>query len=277
MRKVLLASALALSMIAAPVLAQDTPAPVGAAEAVATAQAAIARSKSALQCRFAFTMKEKAANQTLWASFDLERSQTASYDPRRERGERWEVKGASRPRVEQRRQMNWGTRSDPRTDVLTIPLEGDIEITELKLTEERPDAWVFSFKPFATGTVNPQGRGWLNQLTGELVVSKSGQIVSRTLIQQGVFEAGLGRARDSRFTRFYSAGRNGEALLASTKQELTMSARGRGVDSVGEQVYSGVEPICDPAEVKRIADYESSESWREKGDMDPRTGSRIRR
>jgi hypothetical protein len=251
---------------------------VPAADPVAVAQAALERNRPQLQCRFAYTLVEEAANKTMWATYDLTRKNRMEFDPRRPIGERWRILGANRQAGDQRRQMNWGARSDPRSDILTLTLEGDIKIKDLALIETRPDAWVFSFKPEATGTVNRTAHSWLNQLTGELVVSRAtGEVVGRTLRQVGAFEEGLGRLREGVFQRAYAS--NGTySFTAATNQKMEMSAQGKQVQSNGKQQISGIVPICDPAEVARIAALELEGPGRELNDRpETPTGTRVRR
>jgi hypothetical protein len=270
-----LAFALAVAGIAAPALADD--ASLANADPVAVAKAALERNRPALQCRFAFTLVEKAENQTIWATFDLKRRNRMEFDPRRPIGERWRILAANRAHGDQRRQMNWGARSDPRADLLTLTLEGDVEISELKLQEARPDAWVLSFTPVATGTVNKTSHNWLNQLQGELIVSRgSGEVVGRTLRQVGAFEEGMGRLRTGSFSRTYAA-KGPYSFTAATNQDMEMSAAGKRVKTIGEQTITAVTPICDAAEVARIAAMEAAAPQRELSDRTAPTGTRIRR
>lgn len=275
MKATILAMAAAIALLTAPATADDTTARA-AADPIAIAKAALERNRPALQCRFAFTLVEKAENKTIWATYDLSRRNRMEFDPRRPIGERWRILAASRAHGDQRRQMNWGARSDPRADLLTLTLEGDVEISDLKLQEARADAWVFSFAPIASSTVNKTSHNWLNQLQGELIVSRgTGEVVGRTLRQAGAFEEGLGRLRTGVFARTYAT-KGAYSFTAATNQEMEMSAAGKRVKTTGEQTITNVTPICDAGEVARIAAMEAAGVRRELSDRTPSTGTRIR-
>jgi hypothetical protein len=57
---------------------------------------------------------------------------------------------------------------------------------------------------------------------------------------------------------------------------MSITVQGRGVDSHGKQRISGVTPICDPAEVRAIAEMEARDVGYERSDGPTRTGTRIR-
>jgi hypothetical protein len=249
-----------------------------AATPVEIAQAALARARPALACRFAFTLQEEGSAKSLFAQDPSAVKQTIEFDPRRAIGDRWKIiRNEKNVRREIRRQLNWGGRSDPRADMLTLTLEGDIDITELQLKEERPDAWVFSFTPFATSTVNQEAHVFLNALKGELWVSRANnQIVRRRLFIEEPFDTGLGRIRVADFDRVYVDNGSGYTVTQDTVQKMSITVQGRGVDSHGKQRISGVTPICDPAEVRAIAEMEARDVGYERSDGPTRTGTRIR-
>lgn len=282
MRTLTLSIAIVAASAAAAVAAWAAdPAPVAVAapgSPVDIAQAALARSRGALQCRFAFTLEEEGVADAPWADYPADAKQTVQFDPRRAIGDRWKIiKNEKNVRSDIRRQFNWGGRSDPRADMLTLTLEGDVDITELTLKEERRDVWVFGFKPFATSTVNRQAHVFLNVLEGELWVSRqSGEVVRRVLRVKEPFDTGLGRVRVADFSRDYAPGEGGYAFTRDTAQKMQITVQGRGVDASGRQTISDVIPICDPAEVQRIAEMEARDVTYEKSDAPPRTGSRLR-
>lgn len=274
MRVFALAVAAALALPLAVSLAADP----GPATPMAIAQAALERGRPALACRFAFTLEEEGVADSLRSDYPNDAKQTVEFDPRRAIGERWRIlKNEKNVRREIRRQFNWGGRSDPRADVLTLTLEGDVDITDLQLKEERPDVWVFAFKPSATSTVNREAHVFLNALSGELWVSRSsGQIVRRTLRVVEPFDTGLGRVRVADFERTYAEDGAGYAITRNTAQKMSISVQGRGIDAKGSQRISNVTPICDPAEVGAIAEMETREVQYERSDVTARTGTRLR-
>lgn len=272
------ALAVALSLIAAPLAASVAAEPQPGANPVDVAQAALARARPSLACRFAFTLAEEGVANAPWADWPEDAKRTVQFDPRRAIGDRWRIirneKGL-RPQI--RRQFNWGGRSDPHADMLTLTLEGDVDIGELRLKEERADVWVFSFTPTATDTVNPQAHIFLNALHGELWVSRrTGQIVRRDLHIVEPFDTGLGRVRVADFHRDYAEDGSGYAITRATAQKMSISVQGRGVDAEGTQRISDVIPICDPAEVQRIAEMEARDVQDEKSDGPTRAGTRLR-
>lgn len=245
---------------------------------VSVAQAALARSRASLDCRFAFTLEEEGVANAPWATWPADAKQTLQFDPRRAIGDRWKIiRNEKNVRKDIRRQFNVGGRSDPRADLLTLTLEGDVDINDITLKQERPDVWVFGFKPSATSTVNREAHSFLNALEGELWVSRqTGEIVRRTLLIAEPFDSGLGRVRVGNFMRVYAPGQNGAAITRDTRQKMTITVQGRGVESEGRQTISDVTPICDPAEVRAIAEMEARDVSYERSDSDPRTGSRVR-
>lgn len=287
LRAILLSSAVLLGtmgLIAAPVFAAEAPmqttamsgdAPV-ANEPIAAAEAALVRARGALQCRFAFSLQEEAANRAVWVDRPLTVRQSLEFDPRRDPGERWRVLNTTRTDTRaQRRQLNLGGRSDPRTDLLSLTVEGDVRITNLQLKETRPDAWVFSFVPEATNEVSTQGQSFLNELVGELVVSRqTGSVIERTLLVDGAYDAGQGRVQNSRFTRRYRDV-DGLTVVATTEQQFMMSARGQPVRTTGRQTYSGVTPICAAGDLEAINLAEATSGSRERDDTPaPARGAR---
>ena len=251
---------------------------VGVSHPLKVAQAALARSRASLQCRFAFTLEEEGVANAPWATWPADAKQTLQFDPRRAIGERWKIiRNEKNVRKDIRRLFNLGGRSDPHADLLTLTLEGDVDITDLQLKEERADVWVFSFKPFATTTVNPEAHVFLNALVGELWVSRqSGEIVRRTLLIDEPFDSGLGRVRVANFMREYLPGQSGYAMTRGTAQKMTITVQGRGIESEGRQTISEIQPICDPVEVRAIAEMEARGVSYERSDSEPRTGSRVR-
>ncbi len=280
MRSLILALALtttALTAVGAAVAA-DPASTTATSSPLSVAQAALARSRASLECRFAFTLEEEGQATAPWATWPADAKQTLQFDPRRPIGDRWKIiRNEKNVRKDIRRQFNVGGRSDPHADLLTLTLEGDVEITDLQLKAERPDVWVFSFKPFATSTVNAEAHVFLNALAGELWVSRqTGEIVRRTLLIAEPFDSGLGRVRVGNFMREYVPGQGGYAITRDTAQNMTITVQGRGVESEGRQSISDVQPICDPAEVRSIAEMETRDVSYERSDSDPRTGSRVR-
>lgn len=260
-------------------------APVGQAAAnappnpdpVAIARAALEAAQGSLRCRYAFTLEERGENDTTWATFDLKQRQTLQFDPRRPMGDRWRILSTTRPdRIYQRRVFNYGGRSDPKTDLLTLTLEGDVVISDLALQSETSDAWVLSFRPSASDIVSRTGQPFLNAMTGELTVDKAtGAIVRRRIFLKEPFDAGVGRVREGNFVREYGPGDAGAPLVRATNQLLVVTVRGRGIDTVGEQKIRNITPICDPAEVDRIAAAEAAAPNLERSDVKPPTGSRV--
>ena len=246
---------------------------------VEVAQAALDRSRASLQCRFAFTLQEKGEADAPWATWEADAQHTLEFDPRRGIGERWRIVQNERNiRRTIRRQFNYGGRSDPHTDLLTVTLEGDVSINDLRLLEERPDVWVFEFSPSATSTVNRDAHSFLNKLQGELWVSRStGSVVRRSLKISEPFESGIGRVNTGIFVREYSETPPGFAFVQGTNQTMSVTVQGRGVDTQGRQRITAVQPICDPAEVRRIAEMEARDEQYERTDREPTTGSRMRR
>lgn len=274
MRVLVLAAVAAVALPLGASMAAD-PAP---ANPVAIAQAALSRARPALACRFAFTLQEEGSADSNYVRYPPSVKQTIEFDPRRAIGDRWQiVRNEKNIRREIRRQMNWGGRSDPRADMLTLTLEGDIDITDLQLKEERPDVWVMSFKPFATSTVNREAHVFLNALKGELWVSRAtNQIVRRRLYIEEPFDTGLGRIRVADFDRIYADNGLGYSVTQDTAQKMSITVQGRGVDAQGKQRISGVTPICDPAEVRAIAEMEARDVGYERSDAPTRTGTRMR-
>lgn len=273
-----IAAVLIGSVSAAAVDPAPAPAPTTGASPVDVAQIALARARPALACRFAFTLEEEGVANAPWADYPADAKQTLEFDPRRAIGDRWKIiRNEKNLRPEIRRQFNYGGRSDPRADVLTLTLEGDIDITELQLKEERPDVWVFTFKPFATTTVNREAHVFLNVLKGELWVSRrTGQVVRRNLRIEEPFDTGLGRVRVADFDRTYAEDGIGYAVTRGTAQKMNISVQGRGVEATGWQRISKIVPICDPAEVRAIAEMEARDVKYEKSDGPVRTGTRVR-
>jgi hypothetical protein len=272
-----LAVVIASGAVGAAAWAAD-PAPAGMSAPMDAAQAALARSRAQLACRFAFTLEEEGEADMAGATWPADAKQTLNFDPRRPIGERWKIiRNEKNIRKKIRRQFNWGGRSDPRADMLTITLEGDVDITDLTLKETRPDMWVFAFKPFATSTVNRQAHVFLNAMEGELWISRqSGDVVRRVLRVAEPFDTGLGRVRTGDFVRTYAPGANGHSFTRDTAQKMQITVQGRGVDAVGRQTISEIVPICDPAEVQAIAEMEARDVTYEKSDQEPATGSRLR-
>jgi hypothetical protein len=222
---------------------------------------------------------ERGENDTVWASFDLKQSQTLQFDPRRPIGERWRILATTRSdRLYQRRVFNYGGRSDPRTDLLTLTLEGDVAIRDLTLTGETPAAWTFGFRPSASPIVNRMAHPFLNALQGELQIDKaSGDVISRRLFLSSTFDAGAGRVRKGDFTRFYERQADGAVVLRAATSKLGVSVYGRQIDSEGDQTIRNIIPICDAAEVQRIAAMEAAAPNIERTDNRPFTGTRIQR
>ncbi len=258
--------------------AADGTSDIAAASPVSVAQAALARSRASLECRFAFTLEEEGAATAPWATWPADAKQTLQFDPRRAIGDRWKIiRNEKNVRKDIRRQFNVGGRSDPHADLLTLTLEGDVDITDITLKQERPDVWVFGFKPSATSTVNREAHSFLNALEGELWVSRqTGEIVRRTLLIAEPFDSGLGRVRVANFTREYAPADGGAVITRGTRQNMTITVQGRGVESTGRQTISAITPICDPAEVRAIAEMEARDVSYERSDSEPRTGTRMR-
>jgi hypothetical protein len=248
-----------------------------AADPVLVAQAAVDRARASLKCRYAFTLVEQGQNETIWATYDLRQRQTLEFDPRRPPGQRWRILATTRTdRIYQRRVLNVGGRSDPKTDLLSLTLEGDIVIRDLALQSETLTSWVFSFQPSASNTVNITAHPFLNAMSGELHVSKAtGQVTRRRIYLKEPFDAGVGRVRAGDFVRDYALGDNGVPLVRATNQLLSTTVYGRGIDSTGVQSVRNVTPICDPAEVARIAAMEAEAPNVERSDVKPPTGTRL--
>ena len=279
MTKLAITAAAFCAALGAALAAPSPPAAADGAnlDPLAVAQTALDRARGSLKCRYAFTLVEKGQNETIWASFDLSQRQTLEFDPRRPVGQRWRILATTRTdRIYQRRVLNYGGRSDPKTDLLTLTLEGDVVIRDLALQSETPASWVFSFKPSASNTVNINAHPFLNAMSGELHVSKAtGQVTRRRIFLKEPFDAGVGRVRAGDFTRDYAVTDIGAPLVRATNQLLSTTVYGRGIDSTGEQIIRNITAICDRAEVERIAAMEAAAPNVERSDVKPPTGTRL--
>lgn len=212
----------------------------------------------AQQCRFAFSRAQTTAAQSGWSGADAE--MIVRFDPRLPIGERWTVVHATRQQRAMERSLAREDRKALPFDLMTLTAEGEYTFENIELRAEHEDRLVYSFQPrmVPTRIASETGQGIIEQLVGEVEVSRAtGRIISTTLREppadSGAVRAmGIVRVHRALLRNGYVAGADDRLMIETGTQMFAMSAMLSQTEVTTSFRFSEIEPICDPAEVARI-------------------------
>lgn len=223
---------------------------------------ALANAREPGQCRFAFSRLTTTAAQVAWSDADAD--VVARFDPRLPIGERWQLLRASSQERAIRRSMEREDRKGLASDLIMLLAEGEWTFEDLALTAEHADRYVYAYTPRTVPgrAIDETGIAIIEQLVGELEVSReTGRMLSSTLREppaEAVRSLGIVRVHRALLRNSYIPGANGFQLAEGGSQMLSMSALLTRTELTTVFRYQEVEPICDPAEVARIAETEAA-------------------
>jgi hypothetical protein len=239
------------------------PAPAIPTDAMELAAFALANAREPARCRFAFSRLQTTVAQSGWSDADAE--MVIRFDPRLAIGERWTVVRATRQQRAIQRALSRQDRSGLPFDLISLTAEGEYTFENLQLTAEHPDRLVYSFAPRAIPerAADETGVGIIEQLIGELEVSReTGRAISSTLREPPpgtpVRALGIVRVHRALLRNNFVPGAEGFALTDSGSQMFNMSALLTRTEVTNSFRFTEIEPICDPAEVERIAAAEAA-------------------
>lgn len=214
------------------------------------------------QCRFAFSRAQTTAAQAGWSGADAD--MVVRFDPRLPIGTRWTVVSATRQQRAMQRALEREDRKALPFDLMTLTAEGEYTFENAAVRAEHPDRVVYSFAPrmVASRVADETGQGIIEQLVGEVEVSReTGRIISTTLREppeEAVRALGIVRVRRALFRNGYVLNDDGQLLIETGTQMLSMSALLTQTEVTTTFRFSDIEPICDPAEVARMNEAEAA-------------------
>ncbi len=236
------------------------PVPTDPMELVAFARS---NAQEPARCRFAFTRLQTTVAQAGWSDADAEA--VIRFDPRLAIGERWTVVRATRQQRGIQRALTRQDRTGLPFDLITLTAEGEYTFEDVRLSSEHPDRFVYSFAPrmIPERAADQTGVGIIEQLVGELEVSReTGRVLASTLREPppgtAVRALGIVRVHRALLRNSFIPGSEGFALTDSGTQMFQMSALLSQTEVTTAFRFTEVEPICDPAEVARIAEAEAA-------------------
>ncbi|MBC7769068.1 MAG: hypothetical protein H7124_09805 [Phycisphaerales bacterium] len=222
---------------------------------------ALANAREPAQCRFAFTRSQTTAAQVAWNGADAD--VVVRFDPRLPIGERWTVVSATRQQRALERSFAREDRKGLPFDLMALTAEGEYSFENPAMRAEHPDRVVYSFQPrmVPARIADETGQGIIEQLVGEIEVSREGRILSSTLREPpetAVRALGIVRVRRALLRNGFTPDANGHLLADSGTQMFSMSAMLTQTEVTTSFRFTEVESICDPAEVARIAEAEAA-------------------
>ncbi len=260
---------------ALPTISEAAPAPSAAVEPQTEALArvvpadpmelaafALAHAREPAQCRFALSRHATSASQAGLATseFDV----VTRFDPRLPVGDRWTVVSANRQQRALQRNMSREDRKGLPSDLILLLPEGEWTFENVAVAQEHPDRVVYNYTPrvIPERAASETGVGIIEQLIGQFEVSReSGRILKSTLTEppaDAVRALGIVRVHSALIVTQYATGANAFLLGEAGSQHLHLSAL-LTPTAVGTAFrYFDIEPICDPAEVARIAEEEAA-------------------
>jgi hypothetical protein len=237
-------------------------APVVPTDPMELAAFALANAREAAQCRFAFSRLTVGGAQFGWSAGTADI--VARFDPRLPVGERWTVVRANSQQRAIQRNMSREDRKGMPSDLIGLMPEGEWTYQNIAVASEHPDKVVYSYTPRAIPerAANETGVRIIEQLVGQFeVLRETGRIISGTLTEppEGAVRAlGIVRVHRALFGFRYATAANGFLLTDSGAQQMRLSALGTPSEVEFSFRFEDVEPICDPAEVARIAAAEAA-------------------
>lgn len=238
------------------------PAPVVPTDPMELAAFALANAREAAQCRFAFSRLTAGGAQFGWSASAADI--VARFDPRLPVGERWTVVRANTQQRAIQRSLSREDRKGLPSDLIGLLPEGEWTYQNVAVASEHPDKVVYSYTPqvIPERASNETGVRIIEQLVGQFEVSReTGRIISGTLTEppEGAVRAmGIVRVHRALFGFRYATGANGLLLTDSGAQQMRLSALGTPSEVEFSFRFEDVEPICDPADVARIAEAEAA-------------------
>lgn len=223
---------------------------------------ALANAREPAQCRFAFSRLTVGGAQFGWSAGSAD--MVTRFDPRLPVGERWTVVRANSQQRAIQRNLSREDRKGFPSDWISLIAEGEWTYENIVVASEHPDKVVYSYTPRAIPerAANETGVRIIEQLVGQFEVSReTGRIISGTLTEppEGAVRAlGIVRVHRALFGFRYATAANGLLLTDSGAQQMRLSALGTPSEVEFSFRYTDIEPICDPAEVARIAEAEAA-------------------
>lgn len=241
---------------------QADAAPPVPADPMELAAFALANAREPAQCRFAFSRLTVGGAQFGWSAGSAD--MVTRFDPRLPVGERWTVVRANSQQRAIQRNLSREDRKGFPSDWISLIAEGEWTYENIVVASEHPDKVVYSYTPRAIPerAANETGVRIIEQLVGQFEVSReTGRIISGTLTEppEGAVRAlGIVRVHRALFGFRYATAANGLLLTDSGAQQMRLSALGTPSEVEFSFRYTDIEPICDPAEVARIAEAEAA-------------------
>jgi hypothetical protein len=245
---------------APPVVAEPV-SPPPADDPLALANSALAQARLGESCRFAFTQKNIADVRAGWATADAEVEFT--FDPRLPIGTRFTmVRAAKQEKAIAKNLVKTDKLAQP-YDLIALLPEGEFKIEQLApKASTQTEVALFTFKPsvIVERSDSEMGVKLVNQYEGTLEVDRAtGRVRTVTIrVPEGGAKAGIVKMTGGMFARAYAV--VGDSYVAA--ERITQSQSARALWSTAEVTsgtqFSNVTPICDAAEVARIAEMEAA-------------------
>jgi|CXWL01.1.fsa_nt_gi hypothetical protein len=241
----------------------ETPAPIAAVptDPMRLVASALENAREPAQCRFAFSKLSTTAAQVGWS--DAEAETVIRFDPRLAIGERWQVVRANRQQRALQRALVREDRKGLPFDLMALTAEGEWTFENLAFESEHPDRFIYSYTPrmVPERIADQTGVGIIEQLIGQLEVSRDGHVLNSTLREppeDAVRALGIVRVRRALLRSAYQPGVNGFYVTEGGSQMFSMSALLTQTEVTTSFRFEDVEAICDPGEVARIVAAEAA-------------------